>query len=97
MTLNPDDYVPGEDITHMVKRSNRPGIVLSVRLDMADAMALGRVAERAGTQVIDLARVAIQEYLANHPCDPASEPSLSAPLAAHSEHQSQQREVHDQA
>lgn len=64
MAFDPKDYEPGEDVTHLVKPPReRPGVVVSVRLDRADAEQLFRIAESSRRTISQVARDAVHDYL----------------------------------
>src|SRR5205823_5557975 len=64
MTIDPSEFEPGEDVTHLVERRKKPaGVVVSVRLDPERADALENLAEQVGKTISQVAREALNAYI----------------------------------
>lgn len=57
------DYILGEDVTDQFERPRNHGLVVSTRLERADARRLMRLAERSNQTVAQIAREAIKRYI----------------------------------
>jgi len=62
--MKQDDYILGEDITDEIERVKRPGLVVSARLDHADAARLLALARATNRTVSQVAREAIKLFIA---------------------------------
>ncbi len=63
MTINPDEFEPGTNVTARVRGEKSHGLVISVRLNQEDADALLELAESSGRTLSDLGRMAVRTML----------------------------------
>lgn len=63
MTMEQDEYREGEDVSDRVHLARNPGMVVSVRVDGAEARRLRRYARETERTVSEVARLAIRSFL----------------------------------
>ncbi len=63
MTINPDEFEAGTNVTARVRGEKAGGLVVSVRLSPEDAELLVNMAQESTRTVADLARQAIRAFL----------------------------------
>lgn len=63
MAHDPNEFVLGDDVTDLVKRSPSPGLVVSARLDREDAKRLFALAKKTDRTPSQIAREALRRYL----------------------------------
>lgn len=63
MTINPDEFEAGTNVTARVRGEKSGGLVLSVRLSSEDSEALLAMAEESRRSVSDIARQAVRAFL----------------------------------
>ena len=70
MTIDPKEFVLGEDVTEHVKRTKTPGLVVSARLDRDDAKRLFALAEKTDRTPSQIAREALRRYITDAETSP---------------------------
>ena len=80
MTLDPELFEAGTNVTARVRGDKSPGLVLSVRLSAEDAESLLSMAEETGRSVSEIARMAVRAFLNKEkPASYAIEVSYGSP------------------
>jgi hypothetical protein len=63
MTINPDEFEAGTNVTARARSEKSGGMVVSIRLSADDAEGILALAERSGRSVTDIARQAIRAFI----------------------------------
>ena len=77
MSIEPEEFEAGENVTDQVRRNKPSGIVISVRLTPEDSIKLVDLAEESGKTVSQVARQAIRSFIAQSARPPTFVPEIT--------------------